>query len=91
MHDFPIVSLLIFLPVAGALLCLAVPRQEERTARYLSLTVALVAFFASVPLYFGYDVGPEARVFQFAEHAPWVQQAAGTEIGLAYSVGLDGL
>lgn len=91
MHDFPIISALIALPVLGGVLCLLLPREEERTARYLSLTVALVTFFAAAPLFFAFEAGAGAPVFQFTEHADWVPGVAGTEIGLSYRVGLDGM
>ncbi|MHC4390238.1 MAG: complex I subunit 4 family protein [Planctomycetota bacterium] len=86
MIDFPIVTALILLPIAGALLILLAPRGDERTIRLAAFTTALVTLLASVPLLFMYDRAETATVFQFTEMVDWV-----ASVGLRYAVGLDGM
>jgi NADH-quinone oxidoreductase subunit M len=51
----PILSILTFLPLAGALLFIFIPRDSKKLLRYLALAITLVTFLVSVPLYFQFD------------------------------------
>ena len=50
--DWPILSLLIWLPILGGLLVLAAGRDAPHVARRLGLAVAGATFVASLPLWF---------------------------------------
>ena len=69
MAHWPLLSVLIWLPIVGAVLVLALGR-DARVARWLSLLVALLTFVASLPLYIGYEA--VAGGMQFAESHLWI-------------------
>ncbi len=81
-----LLTVVTFLPVAGALGLVLVPRDEAGQHRTLALVVSLVTFFLSLGLWFGFDASPGAAEFQFEQLAPWIPS-----IGIGYHVGLDGV
>ncbi|MCI0478629.1 MAG: hypothetical protein L0Y55_20500, partial [Anaerolineales bacterium] len=80
---FPILSLLIALPLIGALILLFIPRQSERAIRFCALLITLAEFAVSVVLFASFRAAPE---MQFAERVAWIPQ-----FGISYYVGVDGL
>ena len=58
-------SLILFTPLAGALLLLFVSKQNEDAIRWIANAVALAGFAVSVPLWFWYD--PQNPAFQFQD------------------------
>jgi NADH-quinone oxidoreductase subunit M len=81
MHDFPLLTVLIFLPfLAVAALWLV----SEQAARWLSLGATLLVFFAALPLWWLFDAG--SSQMQFVERVSWI-----TTPPIQYSVGLDGI
>jgi len=79
-----LLTLVTFLPAAGALALLLVPRRAEQALRGGALAVALAAFALSVPLYIRFDAG--SADYQFVEFAGWMPSA-----GIGYHVGIDGI
>jgi len=77
-----ILSLLIFLPLAGALLVGLAPR--DKGAKAFAFGLALCVFFLSLSLLKGFD--PADGGFQFKELRDLVPS-----VGIHYSLGLDGL
>src|SRR5919202_1935971 len=77
-------SIVLFLPLAGALVLLLVPRQNENAIRWIANIVALAGFVVSIPLWFWYN--PQQSGFQLVERAPWIPS-----IGAEYFLGVDGL
>src|SRR5216684_4464610 len=76
-------SLILFLPLAGALLLLFVPKQNENAIRWIANIVTFVGFLVSVPLWFWYNsANPN---YQFVERIPWIPS-----IGADYFLGVDG-
>jgi len=65
--SFPILSTLIYLPLAGAVLLLFVPRKAELFIKSLTLVFSLVEFGLSLPLFFFFNEG--AKGMQFVEKA----------------------
>lgn len=87
MADFPILSLLIFLPLAGAGFILTISGQDEvgaRNARNVALWTSAITFFLSLFLWFNFDNSTAA--FQFVEKADWIPT-----YNIAYHVGVDGI
>ncbi|HED03176.1 MAG TPA: NADH-quinone oxidoreductase subunit M [Candidatus Fraserbacteria bacterium] len=82
--SFPILSLIVFLPAAGALLIGLLDRGQERLIRTVALVASLSVFALAVVLFFAYD-GARGGM-QFVEQAPWVPQ-----LGIGYHLGLDGI
>jgi NADH-quinone oxidoreductase subunit M len=77
-------SLLLFLPLVGALILLFVPKQNDDAIRWIANIVAFVGFVVSIPLWFW--VNPQNADFQLVERAPWIPT-----IGAEYFIGVDGL
>ncbi len=78
-----LLSLLIWLPIVGAVVVLAAGRQPN-AARWLSLAVALATFVLSIPLWTGYQ--PAGPAIQFAESHEWI-----AALKANYALGVDGI
>jgi NADH-quinone oxidoreductase subunit M len=63
-----LISLVVFLPLAGALVLLFV--NNEDFARLWTLAVTVLVAFWSIPLYMGFD--PTTAKYQFVEHHAWI-------------------
>jgi NADH-quinone oxidoreductase subunit M len=81
-----LLTVVTFLPVAGALALVLIPGVEARQHKALTLVLSLLTFFVSLGLWFGFDASPGAPEFQFEQFVPWV-----ASIGIGYHVGLDGV
>jgi NADH-quinone oxidoreductase subunit M len=81
--SLPLLSIVTFLPLAGGLLLIFLPKERTKEARAFALAVSLLTFIVSLALYIRFDGGTGAP--QFAEHLPWIGY------GLDYQVGVDGL
>ncbi|HUY75982.1 MAG TPA: NADH-quinone oxidoreductase subunit M, partial [Ktedonobacterales bacterium] len=78
---FPILSLILFLPLAGAIGAAALPRL---IGWGWAMGCALVDL--AVSLWLITQFSPHQTGFQFVEHAPWLP-----DIGASYSLGVDGV
>ena len=78
------VSLLVFLPVLGALYVLCVPKEQETRLRYAGLATALLTFVVSLGVLAGFD--SQTADFQFVERYTWIE-----DFGIQYYVGVDGI
>ena len=76
-------SLILFTPLAGALLLLFVPKQNVNAIRWIANIVAILGFAVSVPLWFQYN--PQNADFQFIERMSWIPS-----VGAEYFLGVDG-
>ena len=81
--DF-LLSLLIWVPVAGGLLVLAVGEQRLNAGRWIAMAAAGVTLLLSIPLYSQFDSGTAAM--QFTEFQPWI-----AAINVNYHLGVDGI
>jgi NADH-quinone oxidoreductase subunit M len=84
MTDVPMVSIVTFLPLAGALLLLFVDRARERTLKHMALAVALATFGLALLLY--RDFQSDIPSIQLVNRASWVPS-----LGIQYLVGVDGI
>jgi NADH-quinone oxidoreductase subunit M len=78
-------SLIVFLPILGALVALAIPKDRESTVKQWSLLVAVVTFILSLVVAFNFDGGSAAE-YQFDTSVPWI-----SAIGANYHLGVDGI
>ena len=86
MTAWPILSLIIFLPVAGALCILALRGQDEsalKNARYIALWTTILNFVLSLLLWIDFD--PTTADFQFVEKHAWLGR------NITYHLGVDGI
>jgi len=81
-EGFPLLSFLIFFPLAGALVMLAIP--SESFAKVWALIITTLTAIFSIPLLTGFDAGSVA--YQFAELHSWIPQ-----FNINYVVGVDGI
>jgi len=79
-----LLTLVLFLPLAGFLCALAIPRSNPQLSRNFALGCSLAAFLASLGLLIGFDRGIAGE--QFALDIPWI---ATPEIH--FHVGIDGI
>ena len=77
----PWLSLLIFLPLAGAG---ALYLAAERHARTIALATTVLDVLVALPLWWLFD--PSSSRMQFVEHAAWI-----TSPPIHYSLGIDGI
>lgn len=81
---FPLLSLIIFIPLLVGVILLALPEERRGWIRGLALVGALLTLVFSLVAYFGYDVS--AGGYQFQERMPWLPA-----LGIGYHVGADGI
>ena len=87
MTDWPILSLVIFLPTIGALFVFLVrgdARIVARNARMTALWTSLITFVLSLGIWIDFDTSTAA--FQFVERADWIPI-----LGASYHLGVDGI
>jgi len=80
----PILSLLIFFPILGAVVLLFINQENARAIRVVTLIFSLIEFLVSLPLFFAFDSTTAAM--QFVEDWWWVQS-----YGISYKLGIDGI
>ncbi|WP_336977093.1 NADH-quinone oxidoreductase subunit M [Altererythrobacter fulvus] len=79
MGGFPILSLMLLVPLVGAVACLF---AEAKTARMIALAATLVDFALGIVLWLNFDVG--GAQWQFVEKVPLFA-------GFSYALGIDGI
>jgi NADH-quinone oxidoreductase subunit M len=87
MSQLPILSLLTFLPLVGAVCILAIRGDDDivkRNARYVALWTSLVNFVLSLFVWFHFDT--TTAEFQFVETVPWMPA-----FNIGYKMGIDGI
>jgi len=83
---FPILSVITYLPLAGALLLLFVNKENTRAIRTFATVVAAVDFIVSIPLWFAFQRGANAPLWQFEERFEWIPS-----LGVTYHFAIDGI
>jgi NADH-quinone oxidoreductase subunit M len=81
--NFPILSIMLFLPLMGALVIFFVTKKQEQ-ARMIALVSSIITMVLAVILYLGFDKANTS--FQLLEDHTWVQS-----LGISYSLGVDGI
>jgi NADH-quinone oxidoreductase subunit M len=78
-----LISIITFLPTAGALAILLFPRKAHGAIKWFSLLITLITFAVSVKLLVDFEtVAP----MQFVKNVPWIPS-----LGISYKVGVDGI
>ena len=78
-----VLTTVIFLPLATALLVLLVPRRLDVVIRILSLTGTLLTFVVSLHCWFHFEGSTD---YEFTETIPWI-----TPFNIFYRLGIDGV
>ena len=79
MSSFPILSLMLLVPLAGAIACLM---SRAQTARIIALAATLIDLALGVMLWANYDIG--GAQWQFTERADLFA-------GMQWALGIDGI
>ncbi len=82
--DYPILSTVIFLPIAGALIILLMQRSNEGLIKWSALTFSIVNFILSIPLFTNFNKTTAAM--QFTEKYKWIPAW-----NINYALGVDGI
>ena len=80
----PVLSIVLFLPLAGALVLLGFAPQHRTAIRTCALVVMLLTFAVSVGLFLAFDA--DLPQMQFVERVAWI-----APLGISYQVGIDGI
>ncbi|MGB8629704.1 MAG: NADH-quinone oxidoreductase subunit M [Xanthobacteraceae bacterium] len=85
MTSWPILTVVTFLPLVGALFIAFLNEDEAgvRNARWVALWTTLITFIISLILVWRFD--PSSSDFQFTERRPWLGGA------ITYAMGVDGI
>ena len=82
--QFPFLSVIVFTPLAAAVLLLLMPSDRKDEVRVVSAFAAFVTLAMSVYVLVAYN--PAGPQYQFVEHVPWVPS-----LGVGYHVAADGI
>jgi len=80
--DFPLLTVVIFLPLVGAALIFFLRSVE--TIKWVALGTSFGVFLVSLPLFFLFDASNHGM--QFSEYHPWIQS-----LNIHYRLGVDGI
>ncbi|MEQ8200062.1 MAG: NADH-quinone oxidoreductase subunit M [Syntrophomonadaceae bacterium] len=84
MNGFPILSVTLLLPIAGALLITLVPPTREDLIKAIAAACTLGSLVLSLVVFCGYDQVQGGM--QMTEAIPWVR-----DLGVRYALGVDGI
>jgi NADH-quinone oxidoreductase subunit M len=79
-----LLSVILFTPLAGALLLLALPRRHGAAIRWTANVFGAAGLAVSLPLWFRFQT--QGNPWQFVERGEWIPS-----IGASYFLGVDGL
>ncbi len=82
--SFPLLTGIVFTPLAGSLLVLLTPKDKVRLIRAIASIATAVSLLLSVGLIARFNAADSAM--QFQEKAPWIPQ-----INVWYHLGVDGI
>jgi NADH-quinone oxidoreductase subunit M len=80
----PLLSFLIFFPLAGGIALMLLPKGRDGAVRAVAFGVSVIEFVASLALYTGYQAGRPGM--QFVEQREWLPA-----LGTSWHLGIDGL
>ena len=85
MNSLPLLTLMMVVPVVGALVVAALPGESARNAKPVALAFSLVTLLLALLAWARFD-NDAVEQFQLAEVHPWIPQ-----FGVSYAVGVDGI
>ncbi len=81
--NIPILSIITFLPLSGAILLIFFNKENKDLLRKFVLIITVINFLISLFLFFSFNAGTAEP--QFVEKADWIGK------GIMYHVGIDGI
>jgi len=83
MMEFPILSILIFIPFIGTIVLVFMSNKNQDYIKYFTLGISTLVFLLSLPLFFYFKL--DTWEMQFTE-----KHARTPEFGVDYHLGIDG-
>jgi NADH-quinone oxidoreductase subunit M len=84
MQGFPILTVVTFFPIIGAIIILFIDKENTPALRVVALVFSIIEFIFSLPLFFLFNNG--THEMQFQEVLPWIES-----YGISYHLGIDGI
>ena len=85
LFGFPLLSLIIWLPIIAGIGVLATGGDRNaQAARWIALAGSVAGFLVAIPLYTRFD--PLTNAMQFVEYSPWIEH-----FNIHYHLGIDGI
>ena len=84
--NFPILSVIIFIPLIGALFILVTKEEQKdvvKNSKYVAIFSSLANFFLSIFLWYSFDASTSE--FQFVEKKDWIRGF------ISFQLGIDGI
>ena len=85
MSSLPLLTLMMVVPLVGAIIVAALPGDTAKLAKPIALGASLVTLVLALIAWARFDNGATEQ-FQLAEVHPWIPQ-----FGVSYAVGVDGI
>ena len=82
--NFPYLSVIVFTPLAAAVVIMLIPKERHFAIKMVALIAATISLLFSILVYLGYDQA--AAGLQYAEKVPWIPS-----LGVTYYVAADGI
>ena len=82
--DFPILSLVIFPPLLGMIVVMALPKNAHQLLRWTTLTFTIIPLLLSLLMLFKFDW--TTSTMQFTERFDWIPS-----LNIQYALGVDGI
>ena len=85
MSSLPLLTMMMVVPLLGAIIVAALPGDSAKLAKPIALGASLVTLVLALLAWARFDTGATEQ-FQLAEVHPWIPQ-----FGVSYAVGVDGI
>jgi len=82
--SFPYLSIILFSPLVGALIIMALPKEKHLAIKLVAAVFAFISMALSIYVFFAYDQA--AGGMQFEEQMQWIPS-----LGISYHLGADGI
>jgi NADH-quinone oxidoreductase subunit M len=84
MNEFPLLTLVIWLPIIGGMVVLASGDKSANLSKWIALAFAVLTFLVSLGLWIGFD--SSTAQMQFVERSAWIPT-----FNVEYFLGVDGI
>ena len=85
MNEFPWLSVVAAVPLAGSVLVALLPKSRPALAKQVALVISLITLGLVIAMALSFD-GSSTEPFQFVENVPWIPA-----FGISYALGVDGI
>lgn len=84
MTTFPLMTAILLMPLIGMLVLCFLPKEQEKAIKNIAAVAMMMALGMTIYAYVNYDFSIGGM--QFTQSIPWI-----TDLGVNYSVGVDGI